>query len=295
MKQLWMGVGGVVLLSTMFFACPPDGPNNNGDDAGTTDGDTVPIDPIIKVSGTAEMHPNAVAYLQSISADVPTVEGLTLRVEEPLQVALGDETNGVFGTVTLPASGEFSVEEVDTQYVGVGIAAGIRDERDAGTPSVVRSATTIYDVILEEQDPDTDIAGARAYALPAQFVEKLNTAVGATAISTISGDAELDTLLEVGFILGKIVDAQGNPVAGAKVEPSSFASNFFYPSEDYASTSQLGTSANGLFIFVWNGKTPPDLFEFTIQNKPEYRKRRAGAAPNAGVVMTVYPGTTPPP
>ena len=57
--------------------------------------------------------------------------------------------------------------------------------------------------------------------------------------------------------------------------------------------SDTGTSENGLFLFVWNGNTP-DLFDYTVVDHPEYLKRRGGATGGAGLVVTVYPGTTAP-
>ncbi|MFZ5470106.1 MAG: carboxypeptidase regulatory-like domain-containing protein [Myxococcota bacterium] len=298
---------------TLFFAlgllclgCPN---GSTGSDGGESDGDIEPTDIEIDVSGTARVHPAAVDFLNTNGRAVPSIEGLTLRVEEPLKVALHDPL-GEFGTVILDGGGAFRVNAVPVQLVNLGIAAGIRDETDAGVCGadagvpdggcktvyrVVRSATVLYDVALEQKKPETDITGAVAFAIPTDFHEQLTAAVTPATILQITGANQKSTLLEAGFMLGRIVDAQGNPVANAKVAPSpaALASQFFYPTSDLSGT-QGSTSANGLFVFVHTGGDV-NTFRFTIEGKSEYRQRNAGAAKDACLVVTVYPGTTPPP
>ncbi len=290
-----------VSLSLSAFALVltgcPNGPGSGQDDAGTEDEGLS-----INVSGVATVHPEAVKYLQSQSAPVPTLEGLTLRVEEPFRVGVEDPL-GIFSVETLADGGTFRAENVPHDVVTLGVAAGIRDcDADGGTPGVactprvVISATVLYDVALENKKPDKDIVDAKAYAIPRAFHDQLTLAVGAQNIQNLTSQTFSD-LISAGFMLGQIVDAQGNPVSGATVELSgaaaSLANRFFYLKGDLSGT-QESTSSNGLFIYVHDGgRVNP--FQFKITGKPEYLTRNAGAAKNACLVTRVYPGLVPPP
>ena len=55
------------------------------------------------------------------------------------------------------------------------------------------------------------------------------------------------------------------------------------------------TSSRGLFVFVHDGTDNVAQFSFDVMGATNYRRRSAGAAKNACLVMTVYPGTTAPP
>jgi hypothetical protein len=281
------------LAALALCACP--GPsNNNPPDSGADANDIDPTDILIAVSGTAQHHPDAVKYYTANGLTLPSIAGLTLRVEEPLKAALQDPT-GYFGTVTLTDAGTFRVENVSSNKVTLGIAAGIFEDpdggvADGGTPRVIRSATSLYDVALEGRKPTKDVAGGKAYAIPTAFHDKLTSAVGTAKIKGISG---FDTLLASGFLLGRVVDSAGAPVAGVKIVATKYQSQFVYPSDDL-STTQAATGASGLFIYIHNG-LGVDPFNITVEGKPEYIKRNAGSAKDACLVMTVYPGTTPPP
>ncbi|MBX5484146.1 MAG: carboxypeptidase regulatory-like domain-containing protein [Myxococcaceae bacterium] len=288
MKRVACAAAAIAAGIFALAGCPGGG-SNGGEDAGFDANDIDIEEPIIKVSGTAKVFPEAATWLQDAGMTVPELAGLTLRVEEPLKAALNDPT-GVFGSVTLASDGKFTVENVDTSQVNLGIAAGIRDERDAGTSGFVRSATPLFDVQLAQKKPDTDILDGVAWALPRAFHDQLTNAVSPATILSITNN-QFDSLIEAGFILGKVVDAQGNPVAGAKVvtTPASWGANFYYPTEDLSAVTQNGTSANGLFVFVHTGG-PTEPFTFTIENRPEYLKRNGGAARDAALIVVVSPG-----
>lgn len=291
-RIIWM-LGGTALLSSLFVACPGPGNNGPGQDAGLDANDIEELDPVVTVSGTVALYPEALAWLQANGQSVPAIDGLTLRVEEPLKVALEDPT-GIFGSVTLQSDGAFRVENVDTAQVNVGIAGGIRDERDAGNSDIVRTATVLYDVQLHEQKPRTDLSGTKAWVLPRAYLDQLTNAVTAQRIQTVTGN-QFGTLAEAGFILGRVVDQAGNPVAGVKIatSPASWANQIFYPSADLSAVDQAGTSGNGLFVFVHNaGQT--ETFTFHVEGRPEYKRRNGGAATGTGLITTVFPGTTQP-
>ncbi|MBL9039642.1 MAG: hypothetical protein JNG84_14090 [Archangium sp.] len=250
---------------------------------------------IYNASGTVTVHPDA-----ADAGHTAALAGLTLRIEEPFRVASNDPL-GLFSTSTLQASGTFS-GPFDVELVSLGVAAGIRDDTaDGGRPRVIRAATLLFDRVLEGKKPDRDITNGRAYAIPTGFHDTLSAAVGEARIRSLLKFGDGGTLIESGCILGKVVDAQGAPVAGATIETkegtpaknAERASRFFYPSADYASTGSA-TSSNGLFVYVHNGGEVEPPFRFQILGKPEYKERNAGAVKDACLVMTVYPGATAP-
>lgn len=264
----------------------------SGTDAGQDSGVEPPAE--VKVSGTVTMHPDSLGLLADAGAST-SVAGLTLRVEEPFKVALNNP-DGIFHTQTLDAGGEFFAPAVPTDLVTLGIAAGVKD--DTGANRVVRAATTLYDVALNDgAKPSADVLGGKAFAVPTQLHEALNAAVGEANIKALTGDTDAGTLITAGFMLGKIVDAQGRPVAGATVEPlgssaTAKRARLFYPSADFTAVG-AATSATGLFVYVHNGGDV-DTFQFRVTGRAEYQQRNAGAAKDACLVLTVYPGTTAP-
>ncbi|MEW6435328.1 MAG: hypothetical protein AB1730_27860 [Myxococcota bacterium] len=277
------------LSALALAACGGSTPTTDG---GTDAGQPPPTE--VAVSGTVTMHPDSLAMLADAGAST-SVAGLTLRVEEPFKVALNNP-DGIFHTQTLDAGGEFFAPTVPTDLVTLGIAAGVRD--DTGANRVIRSATTLYDVaLMDGAKPAADITGGKGYAVPVQLHDALNGAVGEATIRSLTGMTDAGTLIAAGFILGKVVDASGRPVSGVTVEPlgssaSSKAARLFYPTADFASTG-AATSATGLFVYVHNGGDV-DTFQFRIAGRSEYKQRNAGAAKDACLVLTVYPGTTPP-
>lgn len=302
MDKRWvLGCGAAFVLSTLLVACSGDGGGGEEPDAGLDAHDGVIVEPVVQVSGTASMFPNAVTYLSDAGLPVPDVAGLTLSIEEPLSAALKDP-NAVFGSVVLPADGRFAVDGVDTSKVNVGLAGAIRDERDAGTPAVVPSATAVFDVQLAEGKPETDLAGAKAYALPAGYHDKLTELVTPGRIQALNATSSgVDSLIEAGFVLGKVVDAQGNPVAGAVIEtdPAALAqTSLFYPDVALATLNQTATDADGLFLFV-NSLDPenadkPITFTLTVKDRPEYLRRSAASWKDSALILTVFPGRTAP-
>lgn len=277
------------LSALALAACGGSTPTTDG---GTDAGQPPPTE--VAVSGTVTMHPDSLAMLADAGAST-SVAGLTLRVEEPFKVALNNP-DGIFHTQTLDAGGEFYAPTVPTDLVTLGIAAGVRD--DTGANRVVRSATTLYDVaLMDGAKPAADITGGKGYAVPVLLHDALNGAVGEATIRSLTGMTDAGTLIAAGFILGKVVDASGQPVSGVTVEPlgssaSSKAARLFYPAADFASTG-AATSSTGLFVYVHTGGDV-DTFQFRIAGRSEYKQRNAGAAKDACLVLTVFPGTTPP-
>ena len=272
----------------LFIGCPSPAPITDGGEGGAGGGGS--DETRFKVSGTAKLHPVAVAFLADAGIDAGLV-GLTVRVEEPLKVALL-KPDGVFSTQTLDATGAFEATNLSSLDIQLGVAVGIFDPTDAGT-RVVRSATILYDVALENGKPTRDITGT-AYAVPTALHDKLTAAITEAKIRMITGTNNKGTLFEAGFILGRVVDAMGKPVAGAKISPTPAAlvSGFFYPTADLNGLG-TATSSNGVFIYVHTGDAV-NTFRFNVDQQDAYKQRNAGARKEACVVVDVYPGLVAP-
>jgi hypothetical protein len=268
--------------------CGCSSPPNPTPDSGTPDSGMMDVTQF-NVTGTAAMFPEGAAMLAD--AGLPTsVAGLRMRVEEPFKIAINDnDPLGIFSAAYLDAGGEFSAQDVQVDLVTLGVAGGIRDDSDAGR--VIRSATTIWDVALEGKKPDHDLTGTKAWAIPTPYHDALTAAISPAEIRSITGDA--GTLIEAGFILGRIVDASGNGVAGATLTPtSSVSGKFYYPLNPLIGTG--GTTSNtGLFVYVHNGGDV-ETFRVNVTGRTEYKTRQAGAAANACLVLTIYPGAAAP-
>jgi hypothetical protein len=241
------------------------------------------------VNGTTAMFPEGAAMLADAGLST-SVAGLRMRVEEPFKIAINDnDPLGIFSDAILDAGGEYSAQNVQVDLVTLGVAGGVRDDTDAGR--VIRSATTLWDVALEGSKPDHDLTGTKTWAVPTPYHAALTQAVTPAAIRSITGDA--GTLIEAGFILGRIVDANGAGVAGVTLTPTaSVEGQFFYPSLDLSGTG-TATASNGIFLYVHNGGDV-ETFRVNVTNHTEYKTRTAGAAANACLVLTVYPGATAP-
>ncbi len=283
----------LLLLAPLgLFACSS---TPSGNDGGNQDGGGCQSAASFNVSGHASVYPVARDFLAD-AGQSETVVGLTVRVEEPFKVATS--SGGIFSVATLDSSATFSASGLSPDDVVLGVGAGIYD--DAGTADggvrVIRSATTLYDVALHDGcKPAGDITGAEAYALPVAFHDALVQAITPAKIQQLTQSAPngpVSTLVEAGCMIGRVVDAAGAPVAGVTVKPSSFSSNFFYPTEDFTGTG-TATSANGLFVYVHNGGAVSP-FNFTINGHSEYKQRNAGATPDACLILDVFPGLNPP-
>ncbi|MBK7863587.1 MAG: hypothetical protein IPJ65_34275 [Archangiaceae bacterium] len=276
-----------LLLSLLLLACSSGGGNQN--DAGTDGGNTDEV--FFDVSGTAQVFPEGLAMLTDAGLST-SVAGLRVRVEEPFKVALNEnDPLGIFSSALLDSNASFSASQISTELVNLGVAAGVRDDDDAGT-RIVRSATGIWDVAFEGKKPDHNLTGAKAWVLPKVLHDALTAAVTPAAISNIAPGKT--TLISAGFMLGRIVDAQGKPVGDATVTPtmSNLSAQFFYPTADFTGTG-LKTSATGLFVYVQK-EDMVSTFRFDVTGQSTYKQRQAGAARGAALVMTVFPGSTPP-
>lgn len=280
-----------VLTTCLLAACSGSSPAN---DAGTDAGPELPTN--VKVSGTVVLFPDAVGVLADAGVSFSTA-GLTVRIEEPFKVAINDPA-GVFATATMDATGTFSTPAVPVELVTLGIAIGVRDDSSTGAPRVVRSATSVYDVaLMDGAKPSADVTGVKGYAVPLQLHDALTALITPATIHSITGLTDAGTLIDSGFVLGRIVDTAGAPVAGLTITPlgataAARTARLFYPSADLK-TLGTATSGNGLFVYVHTG-SDVDTFQFTVAGHSEYKQRNAGAAKDACLVLPVFPGLVAP-
>jgi hypothetical protein len=126
-------------------------------------------------------------------------------------------------------------------------------------------------------------------------VEALSFVLGAPRILALT-DGRNEDLQDAGFILGRVVDAAGQPVTGARavaVDRPELAGRFFYPSGDAGSVDTQATGPSGLFLYVHSG-AQMETFKLAVEGAPgTYVPRNAGASRALGIVMTVSPGTQP--
>jgi hypothetical protein len=276
-------LAGCALLGLSLAACGsgsiPD-PGTRTEDAQIVDLDNL----LITVNGRVELLPEAARLLSAQGQPPPALAGLPLVIEEPLRVGVRDPS-ATFGAGTLFEDGGFSISDIPVRDIHLSLAASLEHE------SFVRASTIVFDTAFTGSRPRTDVIEARVWALPVAFHEALTRAVGPEALH-VHTEGRAQTLLEAGFVLGRVVDETGKPVAGARVrlDRGELADRIYYPSEDLAHAGQGGTSAHGLFLYVHSG-ADTETFRVSLHGTETYMWRNAGATPGRGLVITLFPGT----
>ncbi len=278
MKHYIRAAGGAV-LGLLAVAC---GGGGYTPDPGvrTEDAEAVDLENLrILVSGEARVFPEA----EGLASAPASLTGMALTVEEPLRVAVNDSA-ATFATGEVSEDGAFRIPDVPVRDVHQGLAVGLEHE------GLVRSTTLVYDTAFTGTRPRTDIIDAHAWALPTAFVEQLGAAVGAQRLQGHTGDPAA-TLASAGFVLGRVVDLNGQPVSGARValDRAELADRVYYPSADMGSVSTTGTAAHGLFLYVHAG-AGVSSFQLSVEGAGSYVPRNIDVGPGLGVVLTVYPG-----
>ena len=278
MKHYIRAAGGAV-LGLLGLAC---GGGGYTPDPGvrTEDAEAVDLENLrILVTGEARVFPEAEG-----SALAPaSLTGMALTVEEPLRVAVND-ASATFATGEVSEDGTFRISDVPVRDVHQGLAVGLSHD------GLVPSTTIVYDTAFTGTRPRTDIIDAHAWALPGAFVDQLGAAVGAPRLQGHTGD-KAATLASAGFVLGRVVDMNGQPVSGARValDRADLADRVYYPSADLTSVDTAGTAVHGLFLFVHAG-AGVSSFQLSVEGSPTYVPRNVDVGPGRGVVLTVYPG-----
>ncbi len=229
----------------------------------------------VRISGRAAVHPDAAAWLSLAGEAAPTLAGASITVEEALRATTGQPA---LNTGTVDASSNFDFPVVDATKVSLALFSRLDD------PSGASDAIMPTGTGLVRGRPPADIADKIVYGMPRSFVRALNDAV-----------TDIDGVLESeGFILGKVVDAQGNPIAGAKLHMFTTGSahveqtGVFYVNAITGTTVTAiengSTSANGLFIFR---PAPGVIGEFTASRGSDtFDKHLAGA--NEGTAFCLF-------
>lgn len=275
MKHYIRAAGGAV-LGLWVMACG-DGGFTPDPGVRTEDAEAVDLENLrILVSGEAHVFPEAKA------TGIP-LGGMALTAEEPLRVAVNDSA-ATFGIGQVSDDGTFRITDVPVRDVHQGLGVGLAHE------GFVRSTTIVYDTAFTGTRPRTDIIDARVWALPVAFVDQLGAAVGAQRLLSHTGDPAA-TLATAGFVLGRVVDVNGQPVSGVRValDRSDLTDRVYYLSQDLASVNTTGTAAQGLFLFVHSG-FGVSSFQLSVEGMDAYVPRNVDAGPGMGVVLTVYPG-----
>jgi len=266
-------------LAACGFGSIPD-PGARTEDAQIVDLDNL----LITVHGRVELLPEAARLLSAQGQPPPALAGLPLVIEEPLRVGVSDPS-ATFGTGTLDEDGGFSISDVPVKDIHLSLAASLTHEGFA------RASTIVFDTAFTGARPRTDVIDTRVWAVPLAFHDALTQAVGPEALR-LHTEGRAQTLLQAGFVLGRVVDEAGKPVAGARVrlDRGELADRLYYPSEDLARLGQEGTSANGLFLYIHSG-TDAETFRVNVHGTELYVWRNAGAIPGHGLVLTLFPGT----
>ncbi|MBF5046304.1 carboxypeptidase regulatory-like domain-containing protein [Aggregicoccus sp. 17bor-14] len=274
------------VLATLWGGCGSDGPGAS--QAGVEEVDSEDL--LITVSGQAAVFPEAAQYLRARSIDLPALDGLPVRIEEPLRVAVNDP-DAPLATGSLATDGAYRVSEVPVRNVLLSLGAGVGDGSFSG--NLMHTSTIVFDTALTQTRPRRDLVDTRAYVLPMRYVQALSYLVGEPRIRALSNGLLAD-LQETGFVLGRVVDAAGMPVAGARisaVDRPDLAGHVFYPSGDAGTLGTEATDASGLFLYVHSGGNV-ETFRLAVEGAAgTYVPRNAGAARGLGVLMMISPKT----
>ncbi|WP_426756433.1 carboxypeptidase regulatory-like domain-containing protein [Myxococcus sp. Y35] len=282
----------LLMLSCVLLGLSPGcGPGDSTPDPGvqTEDAETVDLDNLrIGVSGSVDLLPEARRLLEARGLSTPSLAAAPLTLAEPLRLAVNDP-NATFGTSPVSEDGTFTISDVPVREMHLSLVAGVE------AAGLVRAHTVVYDAAFTGARPRTDLIDVRVWALPEAFHNALSVAVGEGTIRGHTAN-QAGTLRDAGFVLGRVVDAAGLPVAGAKVAPDreDLAGRIYYPSADFSTAGQAGTGPDGLFVYVHSG-LDADTFLLSVEGLEGYVPRNVGVAPGWGLVLTLHPGLYPPP
>ena len=237
----------------------------------------------VTVSGRVELFPEAAHLLAAQGQNTPGLAGLTVTLEEPLGMGVKD-VDAVLGEGLVGADQAFSVPDVLVRDIHLSLAGRLEQ------PGYVRSSTVLLDTALTRTLPSLDIGGTRVWALPDAFHDALTRSIGEAAIRGQS-EQRAGTLRDAGFVLGRVVNASGAPVAGAQVVPEreDLAARIYYPSADFQGASQSATSTTGLFVYVHSGGAT-ESFQVLVKGPEGYLSRNVAATPGSALVLTLAPG-----
>ena len=256
-------------------------------DGGTSRTSVIPAEsPQIRVGGEAAILPPAATWLVAQGQREPVLEGLRVRVEEPLHRVLED-CRASFGEATLGSAPTFEFGSVPTSELVLGLAVGI-EEAEGGAGALAPVSTVIYDTTREGRRPQRDLMTVRAWALPTTWLERLEKVVGPAALAVWAPAAA--SLAEAGFVVGQVVDATGQPMAGLRlrISPEELAPRLTYPSAGLTKAAGVATDAEGLFLLVHDGGDMR-TFTLTVDGREDVPTHSGTLARGAGLLLRVFP------
>jgi hypothetical protein len=262
---------------------------SNGGSGGSTGSES----PTVAVSGTVQLNPIVAAAYDGglLTGSAPAFSGQTLFIDEPLIATAQGVEEGRLATVSLDGSGTFNVPSVPTDSIVIGLVATIAgDSPDGGfTPCDVTSGAPSFcdgyarsvSLVYENLKPTADVTGVPIYGVPVAFTELLASKLG---------EAEGQHLLDRGFVLGYVVGADGQPVAGATFDRQGVNYDVEYLDDDL---NPGGTATNkyGMFLIIAPGQ-PDASKKFGITGHPEFNCHRVGSNPGT-VLSLIYDANRP--
>lgn len=142
---------------------------------------------IVDVSGQVKLHPLEVKWRTDQSMELPSLEGLTVKVEDALKATASQPA---LESTTSDADGRFSVPDVDVTNVTLALVASVDD------PSGVL-APCGYGLVRGQ--PEGDLTDMPVYVVSAAFLDHIAAPTGLLA----------DELLDLGFMFVQFVDKTG--------------------------------------------------------------------------------------
>lgn len=239
--------------------------DNGGDDTGTDDtemadmgsedtaGGGCDLTRPVTVNGTAQIHP----VTSAIDGDA-NLENTEITLYNAIGVIGGNPSaltyksdgecqDAKMAFTATETSKSFTFNSLETDGLSTGLVSFVDDSSD-GDDSFVQTASGLAQASDFEGGPESFDLPSAANAVTSKTIEDLASAAGSTK----------SDWLEKGIMLGRFVDADGNPVADVKVgtvsdgEISETIGTAVYPNSDYsdATVGSNGgsTSDNGVFI-----------------------------------------------
>lgn len=224
----------------------------------------------VSVSGRVRIFPPAHAWLQARDGAAPVLEAERVWLEEPLQQALGEEA-ALHAEAPLEPTGAFTVDDIGVEDLVLGLG-GTPGESETLAPVT----SLIYDAALAGTRPREDVEGVWVEAVPREWLWSLEAGVGAARLSAWAPEAV--AMIDAGFLLGRVVGPDGEPVAGARlrVHPAELQERLVYPHADLLDVGVHATDGSGLFLLVHDGGDVRTL-TLTLEDAP-------GALPHHGVL-----------
>jgi hypothetical protein len=290
----------LLLLATLLVsACSSSatsgtGTGSTGSSGGVDAGPDAGGSPTIAITGTVGVHPAALAMIDAglLAPTLPVLSNEQLFIDEPLLIITEGARTGRLATLNLDSSGTFTAPAVPTDPITIGLVGTLSglspdggfqacEVSDGGGPGYCASYARSASLLYENFKPTADITGAQIFGVPLSMSELL---------AQKYGQATGAHLLDQGFVLGYVVDAQGQPVVGATFDQHGGSYDVRYPKDDLT-PGGTGTNRFGIFLIVAPGQ-PDATKSFGIAGHAELKCHRVGSSPGT-VFSLVYDARRP--